>query len=84
MKLRRGSLFYGTHLETSLLQFQVGDIVKSVFIGKTDFYGVVTEVNRKENKVYVNWNGSVKQHDPEEIQVWQVEKFSRDRGNSCQ
>ena len=69
MRERRGSSFYRSELADVMGQFREGDIVASVITGcDTKFYGVVREISKKENKVYVAWNnGSVSQHDPEEV-----------------
>jgi predicted RNA-binding Zn-ribbon protein involved in translation (DUF1610 family) len=50
--------------------FHPGDIVDAMIVKKSNFFGVVTAVDRKCNKVYVAWNGgSVVQHDPDEISL---------------
>jgi len=67
--LRRGSL-RGSQASDTLDQFEIGDVVH--YFGAEDgtFYGIVEEVSRTENKVYVAWNnGVVKQHDPEEVSL---------------
>jgi predicted RNA-binding Zn-ribbon protein involved in translation (DUF1610 family) len=50
--------------------FQEGDIVNLLHHGcDNNFYGVVSEVNPKEHKVYVAWSGGkVAQHEPNELQ----------------
>jgi len=67
MMLRRGNHY---ELETSGLisQYQEGDIVKSVLVGRDNFYGVIKHVSRKINKVDVAWGGgAISQHDPDEL-----------------
>jgi hypothetical protein len=54
-----------------LSRFQPGSLVSSVITDSFNFYGVVREVNHKENKVYVAWgDGAVSQHDPDEIMLY--------------
>lgn len=54
--------------------FEEGDIVTPLDHGVDNaFYGVVQEVNGKENKVYVLWSGGkISQHDPSEIHLYSV------------
>jgi len=72
MPYRRGSSFFRTEMARMLDQFQRGYTVVPLFTGSVSdsIKGVVTAVNRVENKVYVAWNGGpVKQHDPDEIML---------------
>ena len=71
MRTRRGSSFYRSELARVIDQFAPGDYVLSTFMVIGDsLQGLVTDVNKKENKVYVAWNGgAVKQHDPDELML---------------
>jgi len=69
MRTRRGSTLWAGPLGDMIDMFKVGDIVKPVTV-EDDFTGVVRAVDGKVNKVWVAWGGgSVKQHDPDEIQL---------------
>jgi len=50
-------------------KFKVGDLVAPYYAPMGDFYGVVIDVNPKEEKVYVDYNGTIRQQDPDEIRV---------------
>jgi len=56
-------------LTNNVYEFKPGQFVIRVFPTIVPTYGVVTGVSKVENKVYVSWNGRVRQHDPEEIQL---------------
>ena len=64
---RRGS--YWSNINREMIgRFEPGMFVRSVIVESSGFYGIVTEVNKPENKVYVAWgNGAISQHDPDEI-----------------
>lgn len=68
MRKRRGSLHQTEH-ERMIEQFQPGMYVLCTYqvIGDS-LRGVVRDVDKKSNKVYVAWNGGpVKQHDADEL-----------------
>jgi ribosomal protein L37AE/L43A len=72
MAMRRGSSFYRDEMARMFDQFKPGFIVAPTFIGSSNdaLRGVVTAVNRVENKVYVAWNGgAVSQHDPDDVMI---------------
>jgi hypothetical protein len=51
-------------------RFEPGMFVRPVIVESNSFYGIVTEINKPENKVYVAWgNGAISQHDPDEIML---------------
>jgi ribosomal protein L37AE/L43A len=53
-----------------VMQFQPGDLVKPVIVMDRGFIGVVRDVDPRINKVMVAWgNGSVVQHDPDELML---------------
>ena len=64
---RRGS--YWSNINREMIgRFEPGMFVRPVIVESSSFYGIVTEVNKPENKVYVAWgNGAISQHDPDEI-----------------
>jgi len=54
---------------TGLVQeFRPGQRVISVYPHPSPKEGVVTGVNPVEGKIYVSWDGRIRQHDPEEVQ----------------
>jgi len=68
MKTRRGTMV-ASDLQSALSNFKEGDVVTSVITGSIDFIGRVVDVDRKICKVSVDWgDGSVTQHDPDEVQ----------------
>lgn len=76
MRKRRGSLWV-TGLDEMVLQFKAGDIVKPVIVNNLGFVGVVRDVDPKINKVMVAWgNGSMVQHDPDEVQLVSPQDYS--------
>ena len=53
----------------NIYRFKKGDLVTPYYAPAFDFYGVVINVNQKENRVYVDFNGTIRQMDPDEIRV---------------
>lgn len=49
--------------------FEVGDIVRPTWIKDETFYGIIVEVDPSITKVYVDYNGTVIQHDPYDVRV---------------
>ena len=68
MRTRRGSSI-GSNAYRAADTFAVGDVVTPIIVGGKDtFYGVVTDVNAKTNRVIVIWNtGYASQHEPDEL-----------------
>ena len=52
-----------------LERFKAGDIVAPYFTTSGDFYGIVVSVNKVEFKVYVDFNGTLRQFDPSDIRI---------------
>ncbi len=50
-------------------RFKIGDYVVPYYGAADDFYGEVVDINEKENKIYVDFNGTIRQQDPDEIRV---------------
>jgi hypothetical protein len=69
MRFRRGSLLR-SRTEEQINTFEVGDVVKAVYVPFGNLHGAVVDIDYKENKVYVAWNGAVSQHDPSEISLY--------------
>ena len=67
---RRGSAYWTSSRAKMIDQFSIDDIVGLFSIPSDVFYGIVKDINKVENKVYVAWNnGNVKQHDPDDVHL---------------
>ena len=55
--------------DLNVYKFKKGDLVTPYYAPGNDFYGVVIDVNQKENRVYVDFSGTIRQMDPDEIRI---------------
>lgn len=55
--------------DLNIYRFKRGDLVTPYYAPGYDFYGVVIDVNQKENRVYVDFSGTIRQMDPDEIRI---------------
>lgn len=62
-------------------EFYIGQKVIMIYPQVLARIGIVVGINKVEGKVYVSWDGYVRQHDPDEIQQASFTKFfSQDGG----
>lgn len=81
MKERRASLDKYLMKFTETLGYGIGDLVSYAPTGYR-VMGIVTDIDPKIQKIYVDWAGcgNIHQHDPDELQITQLqEKKVRDR-----
>ena len=55
--------------DLNVYRFKRGDLVTPYYAPGNDFYGIVIDVNQKENRVYVDFSGTIRQMDPDEIRI---------------
>lgn len=78
MKLRRGQRIAKEILDFDVInrkhealdRFNAGDIVIPVGSNNVFDYGIVEDVDKNISKVNVNYDGNIKQQDPDEIRIY--------------
>jgi hypothetical protein len=78
MKLRRGQKIAKEVLEFEVVnprereleKFSKGDIVSPIMSTNPMECGIVEEIDNNISKVIVNYNGNIKQCDPDEIRIY--------------
>ena len=78
MKLRRGQKIAKEILEFEVVnprereleKFSKGDIVSPIMSANPMECGIVEEIDNNISKVIVNYNGNIKQCDPDEIRIY--------------
>jgi len=66
----------------SVYRFKVGDLVTPYFAPHADFFGEVVDINPVEDKIYVDFQGTVRQMDPNEIRIVLKQKIMENFGFS--
>jgi len=82
--MRRGatSMDLKEQQDATVHRFKEGDLVTPYYAPANDFYGVVVNVNPIEEKVYVDFNGTIRQMDPNEIRIvlkYQLQELEGER-----